>query len=79
MAVKLLNSYSAIDKKLVIQLLTVLAEKCPLHQEEVVSNGAAPVLVEMLRRDESVCKAASQVIHLFVFFSFCLVVRLSAV
>eukprot|EP00210_Caulerpa_lentillifera_P009388 g8950.t1 len=59
-AVKLLNSYSAIDKKLVIQLLTVLAEKCPFHQEEVVSNGAVPVLVEMLRRDEFVCKVASQ-------------------
>eukprot|EP00210_Caulerpa_lentillifera_P001852 g1781.t1 len=59
-AVKLLNSYSAIDKKLVIQLLTVLAEKCPFYQEEVMSNGAVPVLVEMLRRDEFVCKAASK-------------------
>ena len=63
LAVRLLKSPATPDKKLVIQLLTLLAEKCPLHQQEVVSNGAVPVLVDLLFSEEAICSAAYQVNH----------------
>ena len=61
MAVRLLKSPATPDKKLVIELLTLLAEKCPLHQQEVVSNGAVPVLVDLLFSEEVICTAAFKV------------------
>ena len=64
-AVRLLKSPAVPDKKLVVQLLTILAEKCPVHQHELLSNGAVPVLVDLLFSEEGICKAAYEVSLLF--------------
>ncbi|GMH32573.1 hypothetical protein BSKO_00407 [Bryopsis sp. KO-2023] len=58
-----LRSVDDVEKHLAVEVLTVLADRCPLHQPEVVTEGAVSVLAEMLNDAEpTACMAAYNVL-----------------
>lgn len=59
-----LRSADEVEKHLAVEALTVLADRCPYHQPEVVTEGAVDVLAEMLNDEEpSACLAAYNVLY----------------
>lgn len=60
--VSVLKEHAEADRKLVTELLALLSDSCLVHQQEVLSAGAVPLLVHMIRGSESVCLAAKEVL-----------------
>ncbi|CAD7702128.1 unnamed protein product [Ostreobium quekettii] len=60
--VDILREDGAADAKLVTELLSFLGERCPMHQQEIVSAGAVPLLVAMLPKGDSYCAAAKDLL-----------------
>jgi len=50
------------DGKLAAELLSLLGERCPMHQQEIVSAGAVPLLVDMLPKSDAYCTAAKDLL-----------------
>lgn len=62
--VNFLKTDDKIERQLAMDILLVLADRCPLHQPEVVTKGAVPLLVNLLvNEDPSACSAAYEVLH----------------
>jgi len=60
--VDILREDGAADAKLVTELLSLLGERCPMHQQEIVSAGAVPLLVAMLPKGDLYCAAAKDLL-----------------
>lgn len=60
--VDILREEGAADARLVTELLSLLGERCPMHQQEIVSAGAVPLLVTMLPESDSYCTAAKDLL-----------------
>eukprot|EP00803_Ostreobium_quekettii_P011725 evm.model.scf_26.16 EVM.evm.TU.scf_26.16 scf_26:134044-140940(-) len=54
------------DGKLVAELLSLLSERCPMHQQEIVSAGGVPLLVDMLPKSDACCAAARNLLMALV-------------
>lgn len=61
--VKFLKAEDKMERQLAMDVLLVLADKCPLHQPEVVTEGAVSLLTKLLLdKEESVCTAAFEIL-----------------